>query len=133
MEKNSTKRKLRVTIGTKIFFGFLSLIFLAVIVVAVIFWKGNVIDSSTRFSSSNVRPSKEAVNEFTLMVTQSKMLITNWVYLQTNTEDKNRLKLIIENEYPALKGRIAKLTPNWNEAQRKSMDSVFVNFEAMIK
>jgi PAS domain S-box-containing protein len=133
MEKANTKRRLRLTIGTKIFFGFLSLIFLAVVVVAVIFWKGSVIDNSTKFSSENARPSKEAINEFILMVTQSKMLITNWVYLQTNTDDKKTLDQIIEHDYPALKERITSLTPNWNEDQRSKMDTVFINFENMIK
>lgn len=132
-ENNVLKRKLRLTIGTKIFFGFLSLILLAVVVVAVIFWKGSVIDNSTKFSSENARPSKEAINEFILMVTQSKMLITNWVYLQTNTDDKNTLDQIITYDYPGLKERITKLTPNWSEDQRKKMDTVFTNFEAMIK
>jgi PAS domain S-box-containing protein len=133
MEKVSTKRRLRLTIGTKIFVGFLSLIFLAVVVVAVIFWKGSVIDNSTRFSSGNARPSKEAINDFILMVTQSKMLITNWVYLQTNTDDKKTLDQIIDYDYPALKERIGKLTPNWSEDQKKKMDTVFTNFESMIK
>src|SRR6478609_1727996 len=133
MEKVNTKRRFRLTIGTKIFFGFLSLIFLAVIVVAVIFWKGSVIDNSTKFSSGNARPSKEAIGEFVLMVTQSKMLITNWVYLQTNTDDKKTLDQIIDYDYPALKERINKLTTNWGEDQRKKMDTVFTNFESMIK
>ena len=133
MEKVITKQRLRLTIGTKIFFGFLSLIFLAVIVVAVIFWKGSVIDNSTKFSSGNARPSKEAIGEFVLMVTQSKMLITNWVYLQTNTDDKKTLDQIIDYDYPALKERINKLTTNWGEDQRKKMDTVFTNFESMIK
>jgi len=133
MEKVSTKRRLRLTIGTKIFFGFLSLIFLAVIVVAVIFWKGSVIDNSTRFSSTNARPSKEAINDFILMVTQSKMLITNWVYLQTNTDDKKTLDQIIDYDYPALKEKIGKLTSNWGDDQKKKMDTVFTNFENMIK
>ncbi len=133
MEKVSTKRRIRLNIGTKIFLGFLSLIFLAVIVVAVIFWKGSVIDNSTKFSSGNARPSKEAISEFVLMVTQSKMLITNWVYLQTNTDDKKTLDQIIDYDYPALKERIGKLTANWSEDQRKKMDTVFTNFEGMIK
>lgn len=132
-ENSAMKRKLRITIGTKIFFGFLSLILLAVIVVAVIFWKGSVIDNSTKFSSENARPSKEALSEFVLMVTQSKMLITNWVYLQTNTDDKRTLEQIIGYDYPALKERIGKLSPNWSDSQRMKIDTVFSNFDAMIK
>jgi PAS domain S-box-containing protein len=132
MNNNVLKRKFRLTIGTKIFFGFLSLILLAVIVVAVIFWKGSVIDNSTKFSSENARPSKEAVNEFILMVTRSKMLITNWVYLQTNTDDKAELKQIKDFDYPALKERIGKLMPNWSDSQRVRMDTVFLKFESMM-
>jgi len=133
MEKNSTKRKLRFTIGTRISIGFLSLIFLTIVMVSVIFWKGSVIDNATKLSSGTIRPSKEAVNEFILMVTQSKMFITNWVYLQANKDDKDRFAMIVENEYPALKGRINKLSSKWTEDQRKSMDTVFINFENMIK
>lgn len=123
----------RLTIGTKIFLGFLSLILLSVIAVAVIFWKGSVIDNSTRFSAENARPSKEAINDFVLMVTQSKMLITNWVYLQTNQEDKQTLRQIKDFDYPALKERISKLEPNWEPAQRARMDSAFLQFENMLK
>jgi hypothetical protein len=130
---SSPRAKLRLTIGTKIFLGFLSLILLSVIVVAVIFWKGSVIDNSTRFSAENARPSKEAINDFVLMVTQSKMLITNWVYLQTNNEDKQTLRQIKDFDYPALKERISKLEPNWAEVQRIKMDSAFIQFEAVIK
>ena len=133
MEKNSTKRKFRFTIGRKISIGFLSLIFLTVVMVLVIFWKGRVIDKSVQFSSDNARPSKEAVNKFILMVTQSKMYITNWVYLQANKEDKDKLVQIIDNDYPALKMEIGKLTPNWSEPDRRNMDTVFINFENMIK
>ncbi|MFZ5972721.1 MAG: PAS domain S-box protein [Bacteroidota bacterium] len=131
-DNSAMKGKLRLTIGTKIFMGFLSLILLAVIVVAVIFWKGSVIDNSTKFSSENARPSKEAINEFVLMVTQSKMLITNWVYLQTNTDDKEALRQIKDFDYPALKERITKLMPNWSDSQRVKIDTVFANFENMM-
>jgi len=133
MDTQSTRQRLRLTIGRKIFLGFLSLIFLAVVVVAIIFWKGSVIDNTTKFSSENARPSKEAISEFVLMVTQSKMLITNWVYLQTNVDDKKTLELIINNEYPALKKKITTLTPNWNEDQRKMMDTVFQKFDQLIQ
>jgi PAS domain S-box-containing protein len=130
---SSPRGTFRLTIGTKIFLGFLSLILLSVVAVAVIFWKGSVIDNSTRFSAENARPSKEAINDFVLMVTQSKMLITNWVYLQTNQEDKQTLRQIKDFDYPALKERISKLEPNWDAAQRARMDSAFLRFENMMK
>jgi methyl-accepting chemotaxis protein/PAS domain-containing protein len=133
MDSKPTRKRFRLTIGRKIFLGFFSLIFLAVVVVAVIFWKGSVIDNATNFSSENARPSKESISEFVLMVTQTKMLVTNWVYLQTNVDDKKALELVINNEYPALKKKISTLAPNWNEDQRNMMDTVFQKFELLIQ
>jgi PAS domain S-box-containing protein len=134
MNKNIFKmRGFKIKIGTKIFLGFLSLIILSVIVVAVIFWKGSVIDNSTKFSSENARPSKEAINEFILMGTQTKMLITNWVYLQTNQDDKQALRQIKDYEYPALKEKISQLVLNWSDSQRLKMDTVFIKFESMME
>src|SRR5882672_10256721 len=103
------KRKLRVKIGNKIFGGFLILIILFVANALLIFQRGNKIDTAVNYSSESARPSKEAIGEFILMVTQAKMLITNWVYLQTNQADKDSFVEIKNLAYPQLKERIQKL------------------------
>ncbi len=133
MEKSIFKRKLRLKIGNKIFGGFLILIVLFIVNAAIIFGTGNKIDSVVKNSSESIRPSKDAINEFILMVTQSKMLITNWVYLQTNSDDKQALRQIKDYDYPALKEKITKLMPVWQDSQRIMMDTVFHKFDVMMK
>jgi PAS domain S-box-containing protein len=131
MEKK--KSSLRLTIGTKILGSFLILILLFVGIVSLIFWKGNVIDNVAKSSRDNYRPSQEAIREFVLLVTRSKMLVTNWVYLSTNEEDKRALKVLQETEFPALEGKIRKLMTTWeSDSQRMWMDTVFLQFDTLV-
>jgi PAS domain S-box-containing protein len=135
MEQETTKKKsgFRLTIGNKILGGFLMLIILFIINGVIIFWKGNVIDNVVNSSSQVYRPSQDAIKDFILMVTRSKMLVTNWVYLQTNQEDKNALKLLQDNEYPALQDKIKKLMTTWEtDSQRSQMDTVFLKFDTLL-
>lgn len=134
MEKEKKKFRFRFTIGNKILAGFLSLIILFIINASIIFFTGNNIDKVVEQSSQNIRPSKDAINEVILMVTRSKMLITNWVYLQSNTEDKQALRDLHNFDYPALKEKVAKLMPQWeSDSQRWLMDTVFIKFETMME
>ncbi len=75
-----------------------------------------------------------ALNKFTLMVNRSKMLITNWVYLKTNEEDKLALKELHLREYPQLKSEILSLTDKWEDKEQKQkVDSIFKSFEKFLK
>jgi PAS domain S-box-containing protein len=132
-EKENKKFRLRLTIGNKILGGFLILIALFIVNGAIIFWKGNVIDNVVNSSSNIYRPSQDAIKDFILMVTRSKMLVTNWVYLQTNQEDKNALRQLQDYEYPALKETITKLMSTWeSDSQRFWMDTVFLKFDTLL-
>lgn len=134
LQQKKKKFSIRFTIGNKILAGFLSLTILFIINAAIIFFTGNKIDTVVNTSSQNIRPSKDAINEFILMVTRSKMLITNWVYLQSNTVDKQALRDLQNFEYPALKEKIQGLMPQWEiDSQKVLMDSTFKQFEAMIE
>lgn len=115
--ENSTERrkfKLRWKIGNKIFGGFLILIVLFAINASIIFLTGNTIDNNVMTSSTTVNPSKDAINELITLAHRTRMLATNWVYLQTNDEDKAALRQIITLEYPATKEKIHKLMKNWD-------------------
>lgn len=133
MEKEKKKFRLRLSIGNKIFGGFLILIALFVVNGGIIFWKGNVIDDVVTRSKDVYRPSQDAIQQLILMVTRSKMLVTNWVYLQTNQEDKNALIELQDFEYPKLRGEIQKLMPTWDsDSQRMEMNVVFDKFDTLI-
>lgn len=132
MEEQKKKFRFRLTIGNKILGSFIILIALFILVVSIIFNSGNTIDNVVRSSRDNYRPSRDAVNEFILLVTRSRMLVTNWVYLQTNQEDKTSLRQLQETDYPSLRKRIEQLSQNWDEEQRLRMDTVFNHFDSLI-
>src|SRR5690606_32235710 len=85
-------------------------------------------------SSELIRPSQNAINDFILLVTRSKMLATNWVYLQSNEEDKQALRNLRNNEYPQLAATVKDLMPRWeSDSQRMLMDTVFLKFDAVLE
>lgn len=134
MENQESKKKgIRIGIGQKILGGFIILIVLFVINAAIIFSVGNVISGVATKSAETYRPSKDALNEFILTVTRAKMLVTNWVYLQTNQDDKQALRQLQDFDYPALKDKIQKLMVNWeSDSQRMMMDTIFHEFDTLL-
>ncbi|MFM9839375.1 MAG: GAF domain-containing protein [Cyclobacteriaceae bacterium] len=145
MENTPAKKKfnIRIKIGNKIFGGFLILIALFAINASIIFLTGNKIDNSVMSSSQTVNPSKDAINELITLVHRSRMLSTNWVFLQTNDEDKAALRQILSLEYPANKERIKKLMKNWDadstsstfkkdSSQRVLMTKAFHKFDSLL-
>jgi len=126
-------KKPKFTIGSKIFGGFISLIAIFAInaSVSIITIKNSntLINENTQV----IDPSVKAIDEFILLVTESKMLITNWVYLQNNQEDKEALKDLHSFRYPELKDKLNTLLPQWQDTlQRQTVDSVFTGFEELI-
>ncbi|OIP00872.1 MAG: hypothetical protein AUJ98_06230 [Bacteroidetes bacterium CG2_30_33_31] len=59
-----------------------------------------------RHISNDIYPFMDKLGEFEQIVLNSKMLSTNWVYLQYNTEDKEELKKLINEDYPRIKQEI---------------------------
>ncbi|MBK7967219.1 MAG: hypothetical protein IPK10_19380 [Bacteroidetes bacterium] len=64
---------------------------------------------------NNTNPSLEALTKFNLLVTKSKMLATNWVYLPANSADKDSLRAINDAVYIELRGRTKSLMGYWND------------------
>jgi PAS domain S-box-containing protein len=131
-EKQKKQLRFRFTIGNKILGIFAILILLFIFVVSFIFGSGNTIEKVVSSSRDIYRPSKEAVNEFILLVTRSRMLVTNWVYLQTNSEDKIALRDLQDNDYPVLRKNIENLSANWTPDQKLRMDTVFHYFDSLV-
>ena len=132
-ETQQKKSRLRLTIGNKILAGFLALIALFIVIVVIVIWKGDVIDNVVNSSSKNYRPSQSAIKDFGTMVIRSKMLVTNWVYLQTNADDKNALRQLQDYDYPALKQKITELKSTWeSDSQKQWMDTIFLKFDTLL-
>lgn len=85
-----------------------------------------------KIMSSDV-PSLQRMEQMNLLVTRSKMYTTNWVYLPSSKDDKEKLRLIHAAEYPALKQSIATLTSKWKDkAEADSTLSVLGQFEELM-
>ncbi len=80
-----------------------------------------------------INPYVEGLDELNLMATESKMYTTNWIYLQVEEDDKESLKEIQKERYPALRDkllqRVSKLERKEEEAGLKK---IFKEFERLI-
>lgn len=119
-------------ISQKIMGGFLALIFIFMINAVLGLLTLNKSANIIRETSDIVDPSKDALNEFNLLVSKSRMYITNWVYLRANTEDKEALTKLHKTDYPELKEKIRELKPHWTAEQQRQIDSVFTNFDLLL-
>jgi len=124
---------IRFTIRRKIIWGFLTLILVftgnASYVVYTLY-QGN-----ERLAQSQmvITPISDAVRDFTNVVTNSKMYTTNWVYLQTNEDDKNSLKAIHDHEYVEVKNRILQYADQIDFSEDVTQpDSIFMQFEELL-
>jgi PAS domain-containing protein/HAMP domain-containing protein len=136
---DSNKTGFQIKIGTKIFGGFLILILLFTIIASIIFATGNNINRIVRNSSQVVNPMRDAINEWITLVHRSRMLITNWVYLQANEDDKSAFRLIISNQYPDVKKKINGLMTTAREGkvgadttQNLLIDKAFKKFDLLL-
>lgn len=126
--------KPRFTIGRKIFGGFIFLITIFVLYAAVSIYTINRSNQVVSENTNIIAPSVKAIDEFILLVTESKMLITNWVYLQNNIEDKEALRELHNFRYPELKNKLTDLQPLWEDSlQIKTVDSLIIDFEQLIE
>ncbi len=125
--------KLKFGIRKKVYLGFSLLIILFVANAFVSLITLNKNRKLIAEISQVVDPSLEALEKLTLMVNQSKMLSTNWVFMKTNEEDKKALKQLISVEYPELKEKIQILKIQWRDtAVALEMDAVLIDFDKLI-
>lgn len=82
---------------------------------------------------NNTNPSVEAIARFNLLVTRSRMLITNWVYLPNGQSDKDSLRALNYKTYPELRGRLTGLMKYWNDkGDIKEMNNLFAAYDELI-
>ncbi len=121
----------RFTIGRKIILGFSVLIFLTLLAFALTLF---TIRQSREINDKIARlytPSIDALQDSRLLITRSKLLVSNWVNIQGQSDDKTRLRTLIDSNYFELKNRFTTLTPQWEKKDRNEMDSIFSECEAL--
>lgn len=83
---------------------------------------------------NTIHPYVEALEDFNLLITESKMYTTNWVYLQNSTTDKENLVKLHKENYPAARKKLEYfLNILKDSSQVTQLQSVFNRFESLLK
>ncbi|MCX6311904.1 MAG: SpoIIE family protein phosphatase [Bacteroidetes bacterium] len=123
--------KFRFTIGRKILLGFGALIFLVLLAFSLtlvtIRKSGEINDKIANLYT----PSVDKLQEMRLMITRSKMYLTNWVNIQTSSQDKDKLKRLIDEEYPNMKKDIQTLSKGWSQKDSALIKYIFISCDSL--
>ncbi len=80
-----------------------------------------------------INPYIASLEELNLVVTESKMYATNWVYLQNNIDDKKSLDSLHKFHHPELKKKLDVFFDKLNkQSDRDSLQDVFKKFDDLI-
>ena len=71
-------------------------------------------------------PATQALNDLYFEVSNSKMLIKNWVFIEakSNTPNKQQLKAFHNKRYPKLKDTIQKLSAKWETKEKEQLNTI---------
>jgi serine phosphatase RsbU (regulator of sigma subunit) len=117
----------------KVTIGFVFVILVIFINVLVSYFLLKKSKSTIRRMTEVVNPYMEKMEEFNLLVTESKMYSTNWVYLQNSKEDKYNLRELHRVKYPSLKKKLNDYLVLLNKKSDKdSMEAIFGKFEELL-
>ncbi len=76
-------------------------------------------------------PSLTELNNLFVEISNSKMLIKNWVFIETksDTPDKKKLKKLHASKFPQIKKSLASLSQKWSDEDRKIYNEVIIAVE----
>ncbi|MGL5891481.1 MAG: SpoIIE family protein phosphatase [Bacteroidia bacterium] len=121
----------RFTISRKISLGFGVLIFLTLVAFALTLMTISTSRRNNDTVANIYTPSIDALQEMRLLVARSRNYITSWIKVELFSEDKDRLKVLINNDYPQLEKRLDVLSENWNQGDQKLIDSIFTDCRSL--
>jgi serine phosphatase RsbU (regulator of sigma subunit) len=83
--------------------------------------------------TNNHTPSIAKLEELKLMIVRSKMLINNWVYLSSPSENEDKVSLnkLTVAEYPKLKIELETLANQWEDSTRQELPPLFMKIEEL--
>ena len=114
---------------SKAFYLVITIALLNAVVSSVLIFKNKKI---IKHISEVINPYIDLLEKFNLLVTESKMFSTNWVYLQYNENDKQKLKDLIDIRFPNLKTQLLEFRKIHSEQfSNDSLPVVLNKFEAL--
>ncbi len=119
---------MKFTIGRKLSLGFSILIVFFLLSIAASYVITQHINKINFQNSTIYVPSMRELMEFNNLIVESEKLIGNWIFIQSygDTSDKNKLRNIVNEDYPALKQNLVEIAENFRPEDRDSLSDVFV-------
>jgi PAS domain S-box-containing protein len=125
-------KRFRFTIGNKVLLGFSILIIFFIVSATISIVTIGRGDTINRENAEIIDPSVRQLGELNHLVTRSKMLVTNWVYMYRNLQDQQRLDSLQQIEYPVLKQELKSIAQRWDiPRQRDELDSVLTQLDGI--
>jgi len=122
-----------ISIRNRIYWSFLILVALFVINGLVTNFTLNKSKKLSGHISTVIDPAQQGLSDLRSLLTESKMYTTNWVFLRSNQEDKQALRLLHQTKYPDLKRQLTSLFIQLgNPKMTDSLRQVFKGFEDLL-
>lgn len=122
MAKLNLSSSLKAKLATR--FGLLTVMFLVCVVIT--FYTLSRIIYINREINTVYTPSVQSVNDVKILIVNSKALISNWVFVQSdnNNVDKVRLRELVDVDYPKAKQALKSISKSWPDKDKLLLDSV---------
>ncbi|MCG8698029.1 MAG: methyl-accepting chemotaxis protein, partial [Bacteroidales bacterium] len=124
--------KIRMNIARRLIVGFGTITFL---VLVTFFFVIRSQTNSLKIANENLNilsPSADGIDEMYNAVSETKMLIKNWVFVERhdNTPDKQKLLAIHDSIFPKIANKLTDLSSkHWPEEEQKLLQEIIVNVE----
>ncbi len=127
-------KNIKLNIAQKLIFGF-GIILLFIIINGI--WTFSTLTTSKNLNhklTGVYSPSSEKLNQLGTLITDSKMLIRSWVFIekQSGTPDKIRLDSLHTVDYPLLKSEIQAFYQEWDSININKADSIFQDIDRLV-
>ena len=115
--------KARLTISNKLLIGFGSVLLVVIANGLVTYSTSNANKKLNEDILNIYNPSLTGLNECNAMVTNSQMLIKNWVYIdkQPDTRNKRKLQEMHDVQFPKLHSDLMEISKNWESKEREAL------------
>ncbi|MFO7864604.1 MAG: MCP four helix bundle domain-containing protein, partial [Salinivirgaceae bacterium] len=123
--------KYRFTIANRLLLGF-SLIIITLLVSSILTYTTLQKNKQLNEQVANIySPSVQYLSDLNQVISDSKMLIKNWVYIErkSNTPDKRKLRKLHSEEFPVLVSKIKSIYKNWTPEEQALFDSLVITVE----
>ncbi|MCU4175868.1 methyl-accepting chemotaxis protein [Carboxylicivirga sp. N1Y90] len=125
---------IKLNIAQKLLLGF-GVILLLIVINGV--WTFSTLTSSKNLNTKltgTYSPSSDKMSELSTLVVNSKMLVRSWVFIdtQSDTPDKLRLKELQDKDYPAIREELRALFEGWEEEDVTEAEAVFHSIDSLI-